>query len=396
MDPDLALTALAAAQPTMASVESGGLKALFVATALAVPLIAQGLARRSRLIDALGPVLICYLVGIALANLGFPVPDQLAQDVTGGAVVLAIPLLVLSTDFVAWVRTGGKAVLSFALAVVAVSTAAAVATRAFAGDIPDAHKVAGMLVGVYTGGTANLASIGRALGVSDETYFLLNASDVILSGAYLLFLLTLAKPLLSRVLPPTPRGEGEDVGSPAAPAGAGAGGLPRGMAQSFIVSAACGGLSVGASLAITGEMTDVIIIVGITSLGIAASLIPRIRALPGSYELGNYFILVFCVAIGALTDFSALMASGQALFLFTAAVLSSAILLHYALAALLKIDVDTAIITSTAAVFGPPFVAMIADALGNRGVLLSGLTTGLVGYAVGNYLGLLVAWALGP
>ena len=57
-----------------------------------------------------------------------------------------------------------------------------------------------------------------------------------------------------------------------------------------------------------------------------------------------------------------------------------------------RVDVDTAIITSTAAVFGPPFVPPIADALDNKGVLLSGLTTGLVGYAVANYLGLGLAW----
>ena len=39
----------------------------------------------------------------------------------------------------------------------------------------------------------------------------------------------------------------------------------------------------------------------------------------------------------------------------------------------------------------PALCAMVAAALKNRAVILSGLTTGLVGYAIGNYLGITVA-----
>jgi uncharacterized membrane protein len=135
-----------------------------------------------------------------------------------------------------------------------------------------------------------------------------------------------------------------------------------------------------------------IVILAITTLAILASFVPRVRALEGSETLGNYFILLFAVAIGTLTDFGALIHSGSTLFLFTALTLYGAILLHYILCTIFRIDADTAIITSTAAVFGPAFIPPIAEALDNKDMLLTGLTTGLVGYAVGNYLGLGLAY----
>lgn len=49
--------------------------------------------------------------------------------------------------------------------------------------------------------------------------------------------------------------------------------------------------------------------------------------------------------------------------------------------------VGTMIITSVSAICSPPFVPAMAAALNNSAVLISGLVTGVVGYAVGNYLG---------
>jgi uncharacterized membrane protein len=54
------------------------------------------------------------------------------------------------------------------------------------------------------------------------------------------------------------------------------------------------------------------------------------------------------------------------------------------------------LITSTAGIFGPAFIGPVAERLRNREVIVPGLTCGLVGYAIGNYLGFAVAWLLMP
>jgi len=65
--------------------------------------------------------------------------------------------------------------------------------------------------------------------------------------------------------------------------------------------------------------------------------------------------------------------------------------LHVLLSRLFKIDADTVMITSTALICSPPFVPVIAGAIKNKEIIISGLTVGIIGYAVGNYLGFFVA-----
>ena len=68
--------------------------------------------------------------------------------------------------------------------------------------------------------------------------------------------------------------------------------------------------------------------------------------------------------------------------------------MHVFIAKLFKIDADTVIISGSALICSPPFVPVIAGALKNREIILTGLTVGIAGYAVGNYLGVLIAFIL--
>jgi uncharacterized membrane protein len=40
----------------------------------------------------------------------------------------------------------------------------------------------------------------------------------------------------------------------------------------------------------------------------------------------------------------------------------------------------------------PPFVPVVAHALKNKYIIISGLIIGIIGYAIGNYLGVLLAY----
>lgn len=368
--------------------------ALQVLVYFAFPLVAIELARRFRLFEWLNPVVLCYLVGMVMINSPLlEVDSDLAQLVTEASIPLAIPLILFSSDVRAWLAQSRPTVISFLCAMVAIFTVSYATTTTMGPSLDEGWKLGGMLVGVYSGGTPNLMSIGMALEASEEAFVLLNASDVILGGIYLLFLLTLGKPLLSRFFPAydgaiTHHGSVDDASAFDLKAAA----VP--MLLAFGLSAIIVAASAGLTLVAVGHLAIAGVFLGLTTGGILASLVPRVRSLPGSYELGNYFILVFCVAMGARTDLSQLLATGSTIFVFTAIVMAGAIVLHFILARLFRIDVDTLIITSTAAVYGPAFVGPIAEAIDNRQVILAGLTAGLLGYAVGNYLGLALAYLL--
>ncbi len=51
------------------------------------------------------------------------------------------------------------------------------------------------------------------------------------------------------------------------------------------------------------------------------------------------------------------------------------------------LDADTTVIGSVALLCSPPFVPMISAAMHNRRTLAAGLAIGIIGYAVGTYLG---------
>ena len=364
---------------------------LLVAFFVAVPAGALWLEKRVRLVAALGSVALCYLVGFIVGNApGVFVDSKLALEISTASVAFAIPLLLFSLDFPAWLRLAPRTLLAFAWAVTAVCLATAAAAPLFADRVVDSAKVAGMLVGVYTGGTPNLAAVGKMLGVSTETFVTVNAADVLVSAPYFLFLISFGPKLLGRVLetPSVPPGEVVDARESLV--------RPSHVAVGLLLAALAVAVGAGVSQVIPAAIPqEAVAIFVITTVAIALSFIPRVRALQGTFQAGSYILLIFCVTIGTVADFAEVVRSSGWILAYVATVLLGSLAFHLALCRVSRIDRDTTIITSTAALFGPAFIGPVAVRLANRAVFVSGLMSGLVGYAVGNYLGLLVAWLLG-
>ena len=138
-----------------------------------------------------------------------------------------------------------------------------------------------------------------------------------------------------------------------------------------------------------------IIMLVVTTLGLGLSFVKKIRQAPGSYSAGQYFIYMFSVGIGLSFDISAINVNSLLFLSMFAAAQFGAVLVHLLLARIARIDGDTAIITSTAGIYGPAFIVPTANALNNREVILPGLICGILGYAVGNYLGIGMGLLLG-
>jgi uncharacterized membrane protein len=59
-----------------------------------------------------------------------------------------------------------------------------------------------------------------------------------------------------------------------------------------------------------------------------------------------------------------------------------------------KVSGDLFCVTIVGLTCSPPFIPPIVSAMGNRKVLISGITIGLVGYAIGTYFGVAVFYFL--
>lgn len=353
------------------------------------------LCRRFPVLDKIGPVLILYIVGIIFGNLFHPSGMADVQEVLSSATVpLAIPLMLFSCTFQRSKTKSQLIALLLGLAAVTVSVLAGFFL--FGRHMEDGAKIGGMLTGVYTGGTINLASLKVMLDVPEETFILLNSFDMAVSFLYLTFLLSVGIRLFRRWLPAQKSDdELEEIK-----------GLEKerpykglftrqGLRDaSFLlaVDALIIGISAGLGLLAGEGAFMTVLILSLTTLGIAASFWKPLKKRKHGYDIGMYCIYVFSVVVASMADLRSLSISGSLNMLgYLTFVIFFSLLLEVLAAKPLKVDADTMTVSSVAYICSPPFVPMMAAAMKNKSVLAGGLSVGVVGYAVGNYLGFLIA-----
>jgi len=359
--------------------------------------------QKSTVLDKIGSAVLCYATGIFIGNIGvLPASAAGVQNIfLNYSVPIALPLLFFSLDIRKWSRVAGKSFLSFGFGTVAVLLSATVAFLVFRHYVgPESWKVAGMLIGCYTGGSPNLAAIGTALQVEPSLYVAVNVADVIVPPIYLLLSMTVLQRILLLFLPPfksTNLGVGADAQGTAdftSYVGIFKKRRVLPLLLALLLSIVIFGVGGGISLAVPKDVSMVAAILSIATLGVLCSFIPTVRRIEMSFQLGQYIILIFCLAVSSMADISKMIETAPVLmgFVFIAVFLAAAI--HALFAAVFKIDADTMIITSIAAIFSPPFVPMVAAALKNRLVLFTGIITGIAGWVIGTYLGISYAYIL--
>src|SRR5690606_28108147 len=130
---------------------------------------------------------------------------------------------------------------------------------------------------VYTGGTPNMSAIGMALEVSNETFIVLNTSDVILGSLYLFFILGFGKNIIKKFLLPFDKKDGEQLEATLETQK-----CLKDMSLAFLLAISIVGISAGASLLLFKKLELPVVLLGLTALGMLASLNLKIRALKGS------------------------------------------------------------------------------------------------------------------
>ncbi len=378
---------------------------IIVLVFLLAPAGVLALCRKFKWLGKIGPVLVLYVLGIIIGNIGLipgvSLPGQMAgvQDILSSAMVpIATPLMLLGCTFkrsetrsqLLALITGVTAVV-ISVAVGYLVFADAIDSSRMAGD--SAAKIGGMLTGVYTGGTINLAALKTMLGVSDETYLLLNGYDMVISFVYLMFLVAFGirmfRGFLRNETSHNDTVDGAEQANPYKGLGTrkGLGALLRLIGITVLVC----GLAYATTLLFPKAPFMTIFILALTTLSIAASFIPKLRTLPYSYDVGMYCIYVFSIVVASMANLGNLdFSGGVGLLGYLTLVIFGSLVLQVLFAWIFRIDSDTMVVSSVAFVCSPPFVPMIAAAMRNKRVLAAGLAIGIVGYAAGNYLGYII------
>jgi len=320
-----------------------------------------------------------------------------AQDMmTSVMVPLAFPLLLFSLNVRRWLRFAKEGLLSMILALFSVIVIVSSGYFIFKDIVPDSWKVAGMLIGVYTGGTPNLASLKVALDVDPNLFLMTSTYDMIVGAVTIIFFITAGPRIFRAFLPPFKHDAGIE-GTEAALAEAESfedfsGMFMKGrlfpLIQAMGIALFIFIISFGISLLLPGISQMVVVILSITTLAIIGSLIPWLNRIEKTFQLGMYFILVFSFAVASMADLRVLFSIGfLGLFAYISYAYFGTLFLHIILSKIFRVNADDFLITTTAFVFSPPFVPVVAGAMKNKDVIITGITVGILGYIIGNYLG---------
>jgi len=417
---------------------------LLISFFLLAPVLIIYLEGKYSAVKRIGAVLICYVIGAIVGNIGiFPDPSvnylSLMKDMGSDAFIpfekikelqaqgliteqdalrnsisfiqdwftkltvpIALPLILFSMDVKKWLKHARSAISSLLLGLFTVIAMILLGFWIFKGSIDEIWKVSGMLTGIYTGGTPNMAAMKTALNVDTEIYIMTHTYEVALGAIYLVFILSIGQRVFLLFLKPfkNPKTDSIKVGELNLEEDYDSyeGFFKRKIflpvLAAFGISLLIFGVSFGLSTVFPEEFSTAAIILLITTFGIAASFIAKIKNIKKTFQTGMYIILIFCIVVSSMADVRQLVDISFDLFWYVALAMYGSHFLHALLARFFNIDADTVIISGSALICSPPFVPVVAGALKNRDVILTGLIVGIAGYAVGNYLGVFIAYLL--
>lgn len=384
---------------------------VIIALYILVPVLIIECFKRLKWMQKVGTVVAAYAVGIIFALTGFVHFEagtdaalafgKLQSTIMSVAVPLAIPLMLFNCDFKLWTKALPKTIWSLTGGIIAVLMAVVSGYFIFhTPDIPEFNKVAAMMTGIYTGGTMNFNALGASLGVDKTLMAIVLAFEMVLTTPYIFFIIGGGYKVFRKILPYediTRKGrKDEDVETKDVENYRGmfdrknVGGMFIGLGLSVLF------LAVGAGLAllITGTLNELVVILTITTLAIIASFFKKVRELPKTFELGMFFILIFSVIVASLFDIHSVNGGSLMIGCFVGWVMIVAALIHLLFCRIAHVSGDLFCVSQIALLCSPPFVPPVVGAMQNKKVLISGIVIGLVGYAIGTYLGVAIAYVL--
>lgn len=384
---------------------------ILIIVGLPVPIVM--LTRKSKILGAIGAIACCYIVGFAFSTIGLSGTSYdkgLTTTIAYVLVALSIPLILFSIDLRAVKKLTKGTIIGYSLCIVAVIIVAVAMFFITLSFFPSVN-LSSMIIGLYTGGTPNLNAIGAAMGAESNVLSAANVSDTVVGGIYFLLLISVAPKFYRLVL----NRKKKPLQTPVATQMEGSEAKEQPVLQNtekhddykfgfsikdkksvfkllgaFGLAVGCLGVGALLEFLIEGTVGEnlLYILLSVSVLGVALSFIKPIRQIKGQYTLGMYLILMFSLALSMSIDWSIFLTDILPTLAFFVCAQIAVILLHMLLCFIFRVDGDTAIITSTAGIYGPPFIAPVAKASGRQDLIAPGVICGAVGLAIGTLLGL--------
>lgn len=355
--------------------------------------------QRYKAIKSLGPALTIIIMGIILSNLKVvPVSTELYGTISTYAIPVSMTIMLMSVDLKEMTKLSREPLIAIFVAVLTVSIMAFLFGLVFAEKISEGWKVAGMFVGTYTGGSANLTAIGTGLNVSRQTLAAANAADYVIGVPTLIFMFALPAILKNskkfKKLWPYHVEETE---------------LEDCQNEEFMESKEWSIKDIAWMLAIGFVVTEVSTILAgyfnssfssaarillVTTISIIIAQLKPVKKLKGNLDLGLFVALFFLCTIGFSVDIKEFLGSTFTITLYCFSIIFASLVFHLGITRLLKIKYQYVILSIVGAIADGPTSALVAASAKWNSLVSVAVVMGVIGGVLGNYAGISVAYAI--
>lgn len=360
----------------------------------AVVVVALLLEKHFVVFRSLGAALVGILVGMLLSNTGIlPGTSPTYDFLVGPGVSLGIVLILMSIDVRSIVQAGPKMLAAFGIGALGTAIGSTVSGLFLFQMVgPETWKLAGQFTGTYTGGGANYAAVGQALGTSSDLFSAALAADVVVTAIWLS--ICLAVPALLGNEKSVKKLNQIELTPEEKPFTLEQALYSSGRPVSLVDAAVLVFIGVGI-VWVSGQLGKLLSMIPdvlwLTTIVLLVAQVPVIRRLSGGTLWGNYLILLFLASNGASSVLANIIEIGPAVFYFALGTVTLHGLFIFGVGSLVRIDLATLAVASQANVGGPASAMALASARGYVDRLLPGVAVGLLGYAIGNYCGIAIA-----
>jgi len=311
-------------------------------------------------------------------------------------VPVLIPLFLFQADLRRIVSEASRTTAAFLLATI--GTVAGVTVAALLLDLSalgsgsslpiEAREagIVGLFASTYIGGSVNYAALGEITGLNQDASFFsaATAADNLFSALYLsLIALIPGVAAIARFFPSSKQASDHAVTD------------ELGAEHPVTATSLCLGIAASLSLvAITDTIEAMlglsgwryVILTGLVLM--VATLVPNARRwFSGAFELGIALSFVFFAAIAAGADIPAMLAVAPLLIGLVCILLTVHLAVLLSLGVLCKLTLPELLTASNAAILGATTAPAMAAAKGWRDQITPGVLVGVLGYALGTFIG---------
>lgn len=357
---------------------------------------ASFLLERTRLGRQLTGTVMVILAAIVAANLGIIPHSAPTYDfIFTFLVPMLIPLFLFQADLRRLWREASRTTLAFLVAtigtvagIVVAATLLDLSTLGSGAPLPASDReaaIVGLFASTYIGGSVNYAALGEMTGLNQDRSFFsaATAADNLFSAVYLsLIALLPGVTRLARFFPAHPTTPQPTTAPEAAP--------PQVTARSLCLAIACAAALVAVSDGLVAYLNAVsyrYVTLTILTL-VLATLVPAIREwLAGAFELGVALSFAFFAAIAAGANLTAMVSVAPTLIVVVLILLSVHLATLLFIGAVTRLTLPELLTASNAAILGATTAPAMAAAKGWRDQVTPGVLVGVLGYALGTFIG---------